>query len=330
MKKSQIFTIVAGSIAAILLTGVLIIGLQTDGFTTGIAAGPDGPKHQNQVDIALDADEVLEEVEVSWVAGQVELGRSQDEDIHIIESAHREIGEEDQMQASFSGGKLSVRWDGKWFRKWINWGIFNFGNSGKDLQILLPESSGLLNMQVSNTSGEILAQGFSAGDMAFSSTSGDLILRELQAAEGLALSTVSGDMELENIVCGELAASTTSGEMELKGLQADSAAVSTTSGDFQCEGTVNEIHASTVSGEVDFELANRPVEVEMESVSGGLALGIPRNEGFIASFSSVSGEFETDFGEASGKKSGSVRYGSGGAEFDFNTTSGDMKIYQTN
>ncbi len=327
LKKSQIFTIAACSAAAVLLTGVLVAGMAGDGFSFGKEeAGPGNC--QNREDLSLDG-EKLAAVEVSWVAGPVTIGKSPDGDIHIIESARREITQEDAMQVTLGGGKLTVRWDGQWFRRWINWNLFGSGHKALEVQLPAPAEGELVDMKISNTSGDIKAEGFSGNEMHFSSTSGDILLKAVSAQEKFQASTVSGDMTFEEASCGELEASTTSGSMTFEGITAETLGLNTTSGDCKFTGGAQAVHANTVSGEIWVELSRRPDEVEMDSVSGDVWLGIPENDGFIADYSSVSGDFETEFGEPGGGKSGKLRYGAGGAEFGFHTTSGSMSIFRT-
>lgn len=326
LKKSQIFTIVTFSTAALLLTGILVIGMNTDGFRFGEIMNEAMGFH-NAEKVELSQDEAVEEVEINWVAGPVTVGKSPDNNIYVTESAYREIGEEDAMKVSFSGGKLTVRWDGQWFRRWVNWSIFNFGRGDKALEVLIPESESV-DMSVSNTSGGVRVEGFAGKGMSFSSTSGDLLLAGLTVEKDLNASTVSGDIIMDGVAGGELNISTTSGSLKMEGMTAESLNISTTSGESAYSGGAKEIHGSTVSGEMDFALTECPAQAALESVSGDVTLGLPENDGFTAIYSSVSGEFESDFPTTGdkGKHNGTVSYGTGSAKLKFSTTSGEMEI----
>lgn len=65
----------------------------------------------------------------------------------------------------------------------------------------------------------------------------------------------------------------------------------------------------------------------MTSVSGGLTLALPEDAGFEAAFSSMSGEFRSDF-PVSGDRgpSGRALYGDGRCKLEFATTSGSMVV----
>ncbi len=248
-----------------------------------------------------------------------------------MERASREIRQEDAMQAAYSGGKLTVRWDGQWFRKWINWSIFSFGRDDKALEVLLPGDGTLAGLNVSNTSGDITIADFSAEELNVSSTSGNLILSAVSGTQSFHVSTVSGDVRVEGAGAGELNASTTSGSLELKATTAQELHISTTSGSCQYTGAAQELKASTVSGELLADLTQCPAQAAMESVSGSVRLGLPENDGFTAVYSSVSGDFQSDFPTTGsvGKRDGTVVYGTGSAKLRFSTTSGEIAVSRT-
>ena len=84
---------------------------------------------------------------------------------------------------------------------------------------------------------------------------------------------------------------------------------------------------STISGVVEAALAACPQQARMTSVSGGLTLALPEDAGFEAAFSSMSGEFRSDF-PVSGDRgpSGRALYGDGRCKLEFATTSGSMVV----
>ncbi len=330
LKKSQKFTIAAAALAALLLTAVLVIGLNSDGFHLG-GTSPAAMNFHNEEVIPLGEEDTVDIVEVSWVSGPVTLGKSPDSSIHVVERASREIRQEDAMQAAYSGGKLTVRWDGQWFRKWINWSIFSFGRDDKALEVLLPGDGTLAGLNVSNTSGDITIADFSAEELNVSSTSGNLILSAVSGTQSFHVSTVSGDVRVEGAGAGELNASTTSGSLELKATTAQELHISTTSGSCQYTGAAQELKASTVSGELLADLTQCPAQAAMESVSGSVRLGLPENDGFTAVYSSVSGDFQSDFPTTGsvGKRDGTVVYGTGSAKLRFSTTSGEIAVSRT-
>ena len=71
---------------------------------------------------------------------------------------------------------------------------------------------------------------------------------------------------------------------------------------------------------------------ELKTTSGKISLRLPENQGFTAKYSSMSGNFTTDFpvrGDVGGRK-GKAIFASGDAEYTLNTMSGSMEIRQVN
>ena len=322
LKKSQIFTITACGIAAVLLTGVLAAGLSGVGPNPQGAGGVRGCT--NQKDIEIEEDEMTG-LEVKWLDGPVTVGLSPDEKVHVVERTYKPLSEGERMEVSLSSGKLSVRWDGQWFRRWINIGWF--GKLNKELEVLLPQrvAENLEEIKVENTSDYLAVTDCGAEKLEVSSVSGSVSVDQCMA-EQLQASTVSGELVLTGVRGTEkLSANTTSGEVSVKGGYAQELEITTVSGGVLYEGEAEKLHASTVSGTMRVNAKNCPEEAHMESVSGDLYLGLPENAGFTAEYSSVSGEFATDFPcEKTG--GGKARYGSGGAEIRMSTTSGGMTV----
>lgn len=330
LKKSQIFAIVTCGLAALLLTFVLMVGLRSEGF----GAGESGAAHTHLNSQELDPEELdLDSLEIRWLTGPVTVGASPDGKIHVTERSNKALDEGSKMDVSVKSGKLSVRWDGQWFRQWFNVNLGWFGHLDKELEVLLPPglAGDLSELEVGNTSGSLRVSGYSAEEMDISTVSGALELAACRAETKLSVESVSGDVTLTGTVCEEdVDISTVSGAIEVDGGSGREVHIKTVSGGCQYAGTAHQLRMSTVSGELLAALNSSPEEAELASVSGGLRLNLPEGSGFTVNFSSVSGEFTTDFPvERNGGKSGAARSGSGTSEIAMSTTSGGMKIGYT-
>ncbi len=329
MKKKAIFTIVACSIAALLLTGVLVVGLTNGGFgldvlreeaENGFSQIEGGSRYEYTWD---PAETEVTGLDVEWINGTVEVKVGSGNLIRITERSEGVLKEDRKLKLSSSDGTLKI----KWGKEFILFSIFE--NKRKDLVVEAPKAVAeqLAELKCANTSGTITVSGFTAEDMEFSSTSGNLELSALSGGE-LEASTTSGDVELENVtLSGELSASTASGSMSFDRVKAEEADLNTVSGAVAYVGELSRLNASSVSAAVRVELAGCPKEADLNSVSGDLTLTIPENKGFEAEYSSVSGSFSSDFPVNGGAaKSDRALYGSGEASFSFSTTSGNMYV----
>ena len=322
MKKSKIFTIVACGAVALVLTCVLIVGLGSDGLISDPKTL--GPRNNSQSYEVDPADTPVSSIEIIWQDGPVTFGESSDEKIHITESSHKKIDDGDKLELSVKSKTLSLRWDGKWYRRWFTLGL---GLRDKALEILLPKSilENLQSLEVSNTSGDITIGSAVSEELEVSSVSGRLMLNSCTAAENAYISTVSGDISLKDLSCAEkMDISTVSGAMEISGIDADHMVLNSVSGATEFRGHAGILKANSVSGDITAALDSCPPDVNLDTVSGRLTLVLPRSSEFTADYDTLSGDFDTDFPAA--KDGSQVKVGSGSAKISLNTTSGSMEI----
>ncbi len=328
-KKQAVFTLVACSIAALVLTGVLIVGLRSDGFgwkrlREESVSGTRQEDGQYRYEYVWDpAETQVNGLNVEWVNGLVEIKPGNESVIKITESSGKELKENQKLQLSSSGGVLKIKWEKSLFTFSL------FHNENKNLTVEVPRelAESLDEFSCSTASGSISAAGFTAKEINVSSASGDLNLSGLKGEEGN-FSSTSGSVALEDLeLSGELNASTTSGNLNFSGTKAEKVVLDTVSGDTFYSGSALRWEANSVSAAVRGELENCPEEADLDAVSGSLTLVIPENPGFDAEYSSISGSFSSDFpvtGDTG--KSGRALYSSGKSKFSFSTTSGDMRI----
>lgn len=335
MKKKAVFTAVAGSIIALLLTAVLVVGLSTEGFGVRSAlqerdsAGThltksDGDTYEYTWDPAEDE---ITGLSIHWSAGMVDVKVGSGNLIKITEQVNQNgLPEEKRLQLSSSDGVLRIDW-GKKRLRFFDFSFFD--RHRKDLTVELPRSvaNALSELSCSSVSGDVLIGGCTAEETSVNSTSGDLKLSSLQGTD-LAVNTTSGAISLSEIeMTGGLSANTVSGEMTLSKVGAETVHMETVSGSARYEGSAGEFHGSSVSAEVTASLSNCPESLSMNAVSGELVLAIPENKGFYADYSSVSGSFDSEFPVTGGAaKSGKALYGDGTSDFSFSTTSGNIRI----
>lgn len=324
LKKSHIFIIITFSIAAVLLTLVLIAGMHAGPFEPDFDPAP----RTNANSKTFDPEEYeIDSLDISWLAGPVTVGISSDGKVHVTERSSKALDESERMDVSVSGGVLTVRWDSQWFRRFFNLDLGWFGRRDKELEVLLPRDTAkaLTAVEASNTSDDMDISGCTAEAINISTVSGALNLSDCSAG-GLEASAVSGNVVLTAVSSDEaMTVSTVSGGMELTGISAGELRLDTVSGSCKLEGQAEGLSVSTISGDVAASLRTQPVDVDMDSVSGALKLGLPSSAGFTVEHDSVSGSFSCAFPteDLGGHR---LRCGSGGASIRMNTTSGSMDV----
>ncbi len=143
---------------------------------------------------------------------------------------------------------------------------------------------------------------------------------------------VSVDFEVRVPAGVEFVGTTVSGDVEAEGLESDVHA-SSVSGDV-IVSTSGVATASTVSGSLDIAIGDLDWDdLSYSTVSGDITLRLPANLDADVEFTSLSGDFDTDFDmdvtRSRERFVGSEvegRIGSGGRDITFKTVSGDVRL----
>ena len=105
---------------------------------------------------------------------------------------------------------------------------------------------------------------------------------------------------------------------------ADKLYINTVSGKIEADGDFKEIQADSVSGRVDIVCGILPDDMDIDTVSGGVHLTLPENDGFSVEFDSVSGDLKSEL--ALSRSDERYTYKNGGPDFAVDTVSGDLNI----
>lgn len=318
--RVKLFTVITLGLVMLILIGVLIIALRSDGF--GFFNPPDvsisGSK-DNVYEYTYDVTKV-NGVIVEWVDGDVEIAIREDiNEIKITEYSNKKLEEKDMLELSRDDGALKIKWNSEFFS------VSTFLNYSKDVLIELPGSfaNGMDQLKLSGTSAEIKAENLYAEKVDINSTSGELEINNI-TGESIKLNTTSGKIDADNIKAVSVEVFSVSGKIELENIVADELNSGNTSGGVDADGNFKELSISTVSGKIEIEAEVCPQMANIDSTSADILMKIPENEGFEVQFDSVSGDIDSEF-EKTGTST-KFRYGNGAARFKFGTVSGDVKI----
>jgi hypothetical protein len=187
---------------------------------------------------------------------------------------------------------------------------------GSDLAVRVPAGSRLL---VKTVSADVRVQGVD-GEITVESVSGTI---ELPGVSGMVRAeSISGDIVVEDS-SGPLRAKSVSGRITIRQVTGRVNA-STISGAISAIGRdIRDAHFESLSGNVNFE-GNLTAEatLEMESHSGNLVLGLPRQVSAAFNITSFSGTIRNAFGPQAERTS---RYGPG-YQLQFDTGDGSARV----
>lgn len=256
MKKKLLILLLIVLIVCLLAVTVAVRGGSIHGISIG-GYTYDHAERYNAGDAQLSGR--VSELDVSWIAGGVNIDVHSGSDVRLSETADRALKEDEMLRWWLDGEKLCVKYAASGFR--------GSDMLNKQLTILLPEGWLLDEADINVVSADVQAEGLAADVVRMNSVSGD-VYAVAQSARKISISTVSGNATVEAAQPEKLEVSTVSGDAHIclpedTGFTADvstiSGSVSGTlpmqrqdgryiSGDGHCR-----IDISTVSGDVKMD-----------------------------------------------------------------------------
>ena len=314
-KGGAIVKLIAWSLVAILLI-MLMIGMMVsadNGFLTFGSFSLLGGYFYDDCELygvgnAEYDGETVDSIDISWESGKVNV-KIWDGDSFKVEEDGRIENDENTMRTRVDDGKLTVKFAKSGVR------IFNKSYS-KELTVWIPSAYAekVKVIKVESASADISVDG------SFTAAEGNEA-QDLLCLHKLEVDNVSGKTDVKCKSVSVLDVSSVSGDVSVCG-EVDQASVEAVSARIELEGEIKYADIEAVSGAVMIKNYNTlPEGVDVETVSGEVKLSLPKVEsGFHAELDSISGKIR---GSSTGKY---YSYGSGKAEYSFDTISGNVII----
>lgn len=307
-KQSAVIQIIAFSITAIVLVGILIAGMSGHLFNGNFSLfSYSGDSYRNADKYIAGSGEVnadgIRNIEINWLDGAIDVEVYDGDTIQFSETARKNLDKEDQLQYYQQGDRLIIQ-----YRKMNHTPFFNFSNSfHKNLTVKVPMTLAeeLDDFSIDTVSSESKMIGINAKKISYDSTSGDLLLQN-STSDRLDFNSTSGSLTGEGLtVTGKAEADTISGSAKL-------------------EGSLENIQFDSVSGELEITTKLCPQNINSDTVSGDVTLFLPENEGFTCSKDTVSGSYSSEF-EVRWEDDKGI-YKNGDRDFSFESVSGNVNI----
>ena len=326
MKKLAIFKIVAFSILAVLLAGVLIFGL-VNGFT-GINCSLGGYHYSNSSSYEIAKGELvfpsndIEIVEINWIGGKVNVEETNEDNIRFQENYSEKTGkdEDNLMRYRMRNNQLTIQFcKSKWF---INQSVRN----DKTLTIYLPVQL-YKKVKIVTVNANIDVQCKESNvyyPLKIDSVSGNIRISQAHLSH-LDIDNVSGRIDISRLYCkNDIDIDTVSGSVSLKETTANQLEIDFVSSRVDISGAISRMKIDGVSGNLYLTMQQAPQEINCDTVSGDVELIIPDNSGFSAKLDTVSGEINSNFSTSYSQKQ--LIYKDGGNTYRFDSVSGDVTI----
>ncbi|WP_372644881.1 DUF4097 family beta strand repeat-containing protein [Ancylomarina sp.] len=202
--------------------------------------------------------------------------------------------------------------EGSTLMVWIEAPRSIMGRFEAQLSFKVPYS---MDLDITNSSGDIYIEEIVAEQMKLKATSGDIEIKNIETL--LTTTTTSGDLEI-NYLKGSISAASTSGDQNFSHIRASISTVAT-SGDLSFLNVVGDLSTRTTSGDLQFE----DIEGRVSNISTSGNLNIYKAK-TILDLSTTSGDISGDGIELIGDSK--FKSTSGDVSIDFNNNIDEMSF----
>lgn len=245
MKRNAIARIVIYSLIVVILVGVLLHGMDWDGFHFGLDFSDDAQIVTGNASVEPS---YIKHIRIEWVDGLVDIATADQDTITFSETN----GEKQCMVYQIKGNTLEIRYS----QESIDLGI-HVATPNKQLTVYVPQDWMADTIEISAVSAIVTVDLPEVGETEVETVSGDIRVHHIRSQE-ISLTTVSGDARFEGS-CQELDCESVSGNCRI--MLSDKA---------------KKISMESVSGDLDLML---PLQcgftAELESDSGDIGSTFP-------------------------------------------------------
>lgn len=250
-KTSAVIRIIISSLLILTFFSILLWGIEKGGFSSlpffGIGEYTNSDRYK-EGNASLIADS-LNEIEVNWVDGEVNITPYNGQTIELEETSSGNLSKREQMHYFFENGTLIIQYRRSGFF------FINSKAKNKNLSIRIPSSlcENLQNVSVDAASCDINVDGLHSRNFDFDTVSGNVKMNDIHVTKECNLETVSGDYDLSGEF-QELDMESVSGNYTVRSSQ-----------------TPEKINYDGVSGDLSLQIPySSQFTLELDTVSGNL------------------------------------------------------------
>ena len=245
----------------------------------------------------LSSAQTVNELEVDWVSGSVEIKHGNVDTITFSESSSN-LTDSYKLRYKIENGTLVI--------KFCASGADSAKVGEKSLVITIPNDTRLNEVSLNVVSAEITVSSLKANELDVESVSGVITATDCKI-NNAEIESVSGNVS----VSGEIV----------------TIDVNTVSGEIECNvSTLREVEIESVSGNVEITpVGSMPLCLEVVTVSGNVRLNLSPAD-FSVKFTTVSGVFSSEYPTTI--DANVYTYGDATNLFEVETISGNLRIYE--
>ena len=261
----------------------------------------------------------IHSLDINWNAGKVTVSKHDQDTVTVTESCKTELKDSQKVHTWLDGETLRIQYSksGEAF--------IGFRNLDKELEIMIPSDMELSELCYDGSSGDLILNEITAGNINADVSSGDVRLLDC-SADSIDVDSSSGDIIIEQKgESSSIEADASSGDIDITAEKVTEIEAEASSGSIDISvQEAKSVDTETSSGKTTVRFANMPSSADIETSSGDVKIYVPANADFTADVDTSSGDFDSDI--ALVRDGSSYISGNGSNRLSVDTSSGDVKI----
>ena len=229
---------------------------------------------------------LVQDVTVNWHRGEVQIVKRAGTSTRIYEKASQKLSEDSHMNVTLEGTEVTINWneEGAGLNKEL----------GKCLVIELPIDNTLYSLTINAGNSNVYLDGCDSYDLSANTGYGSIQFKKIESEE-VYLKTINGDVIGETCDFESLKVRSTDGQIMLNKFNVYDLDLFTGTGEINFKGDFASLKAKSYSGNITAGTTYKPKDINVSTTSGNIVLDLPANISFKGEYTTVSGEFVTDF-----------------------------------
>ncbi len=225
--------------------------------------------------------EGIEEINVDWKYGDIEVSLIAGTEIVITEMIGEELLSSDKMYVQDKYGTIDIDWCEKPSSTSLQ--------TEKKLIISIPTESTIEKIDINSESGDVLYKDLLGMSANLSSYDGNVTLQN-SSGEKFQIDSYSGDIAVSAVQTESITTKTNYGKLTAEQVTSDSIYARTGQEDVFVSGSFESSSVSSINGDVEFVNTGAIKDLSAYSIFGDVNLSVAENEGFWFEESTVYGE----------------------------------------
>lgn len=265
----------------------------------------------------------VKEIDIDWMDGSITIEPYDGTEVIIEEKCNKPFDEHNSLTYSKQKDILAISYAPH--QTGISFKVRESALN-KNLHIMIPGNIKCKKIELSAAGSDIVLKNINAKYVEADILDGDFLMTDT-VLESLLLDSAGGSLKTEESDIGIVEADTVDGDLSVSDLNSEKLSFNTAGGNLKVmDSHIKDISFEAIDGNFNGNFKTCPEKVCIDTAGGNSEIYLPEDSSFTARIDSLDGKIDSDF---SGTYSqGVYTVGSGSAQIDVDTISGELRIFK--